>query len=369
MSVSAIRILLVEDNPGDARLVKEALTGAGQGSFQLTHAADLGSALEGLRRETYDVVLLDLGLPDSQGLETLSTAHGEAPEVPIVVLTGLSDETLGVEAVKSGAQDYLFKGHIESRLLARSVRYAIERQRVEEELGRRATALAKAEEAQRARRRIIAAQEALRREIASHLHGRVQGRLLALRGMLQLAAMKDDLSPETSKVMGQVVEGISEVVEQEISVLSRQLYPSILRLGITPALQSLGDQFRASLTVDVEIDEGLERLAGGDRTLVPEPVRLAAFRIAESALNNVVKHAQASRATVRLERSSEQWLWLTVGDDGRGFDVESVVGGLGLAEMGDYAESVGGECVIHSAPGRGTEITATLCLDGASGRR
>ena len=137
MNLEGIRVLLVEDNPGDARLFVELVRETGSGHLKLEHVERLSSALERLSREHFDVVLLDLSLPDAQGLDTLTRAHGHAPKVPIVVLTGLDDELLAVKAVRLGAQDYLVKGHVDGDLLVRSVRYATERGRAMEALERR----------------------------------------------------------------------------------------------------------------------------------------------------------------------------------------------------------------------------------------
>lgn len=127
-----IKILLVEDNPGDSRLIREMLAEAMGVTFDLEYADRLQAGLEHLSEGRIEVVLLDLGLPDSQGLETLSRTYAQAPEVPIVVLTGLDDEMLGVQAVNKGAQDYLIKGQADKNLLVRAIRYAIERKRTED---------------------------------------------------------------------------------------------------------------------------------------------------------------------------------------------------------------------------------------------
>jgi signal transduction histidine kinase len=127
-----VSILLVEDNPGDRRLICEILAEAGSATFDLKHADRLQAGLEYLDKNRVDVVLSDLGLPDSQGLETLSRIYAQVPEVPIVVLTGLNDEMLGVQAVNKGAQDYLIKGQVDANLLVRTIRYAIERKQAEE---------------------------------------------------------------------------------------------------------------------------------------------------------------------------------------------------------------------------------------------
>ena len=129
-----IRVLLVEDNPGDARFILEMLRDVQADLFALEQVDRLAPALERLSRAAVDVVLLDLDLPDSKGIETFHRAHDGAAGQPIIVISGLDDETLALEAVRSGAQDYLVKGRIEGHLLARVIRYAIERQRTEVQL-------------------------------------------------------------------------------------------------------------------------------------------------------------------------------------------------------------------------------------------
>ncbi len=137
MNLEGIHVLLVEDNPGDARLFAELVRETDAGRLKLEHVERLSSALERLRSEPFDLVLLDLSLPDEQGLNTLVRAHACAPKVPIVVLTGLDDEALAIKAVRAGAQDYLVKGRVDGDLLVRSIRYATERGRALEALERR----------------------------------------------------------------------------------------------------------------------------------------------------------------------------------------------------------------------------------------
>ena len=131
MSPKPIRVLLVEDNPGDARLIREMLAGAEAQVFSVEWVSRLADGLEKLSQDQIDVVLLDLGLPDSQGLETFIKAHDHAPQVPFLVLTGLADETLALTAVRKGAQDYLFKDETHPNLLLRAIRYATERKQAE----------------------------------------------------------------------------------------------------------------------------------------------------------------------------------------------------------------------------------------------
>jgi serine phosphatase RsbU (regulator of sigma subunit) len=122
-----VTVLLIEDNRGDARLIQEYLAEVEGLSFTLEVHERFVTGLERLARGGIDVVLLDLSLPDSRGLETFVRLHREGPAVPVVVLTGYNDEILAVKAVQEGAEDYLVKGYVTSNLLARSLRYAIER--------------------------------------------------------------------------------------------------------------------------------------------------------------------------------------------------------------------------------------------------
>lgn len=128
-----LRILLIEDNPGDARLIEEMLKEAGV-RFEMKFVDRLLSATKQIKLYGFDVILLDLGLPDSQGLGTLTKLNEIKPEAPVIVLTGLADEAIGTQAVKEGAQDYLIKGQIDKNQLSRSINYAIERKRAEKAL-------------------------------------------------------------------------------------------------------------------------------------------------------------------------------------------------------------------------------------------
>lgn len=129
-----MNILLVEDNPGDVRLLREMLQEGDANLFTLAHVASLTSAQLRLAQDAFDLVLSDLSLPDSHGLQTFQRLHEFAPDVPIIVLTGTNDEALAVKAVQTGAQDYLVKGQVDTHLLVRAMRYAIERHRMQESL-------------------------------------------------------------------------------------------------------------------------------------------------------------------------------------------------------------------------------------------
>ncbi|HUU63022.1 MAG TPA: response regulator [Dehalococcoidia bacterium] len=136
MESEKIEVLLIEDNPGDARLIQEMLTEAGEAWFRVEYADRLSRGLEHLKNGGVDVVLLDLSLPDGQGLDAFEKVQAQVPAVPVVVLTGFDDETLAVEAIRHGAQDYLVKGDVDSKVLYRAVRYSVERKRAVEDAKR-----------------------------------------------------------------------------------------------------------------------------------------------------------------------------------------------------------------------------------------
>src|SRR6202165_274626 len=131
--MKALQILLVEDNAGDARLFREMFTQERPGSFNLTHVLRMSEAEIHLAKGGVDVVLLDLGLPDEHGLDTVRRSLAGAPGAPVMVLTGLEDETRATEAMMEGAQDYLIKGQIETRALPRALRHAVERHQMQKE--------------------------------------------------------------------------------------------------------------------------------------------------------------------------------------------------------------------------------------------
>jgi two-component system cell cycle sensor histidine kinase/response regulator CckA len=178
-----LKVLLVEDNLADARLVREMLKDAHR-PVELTHAARLRDALEFLRTEGFNAILLDLNLPDSEGMNTFLRARAEALHAPIVVLTGLADEEVAARAVREGAQDYLVKAEVDGPLLYRSLRYAVER---------------------------YASDEAIRRSEAlyrSLIAGSIQGVMIHVDGTIRLA------NPALAAMLG--LEGPEELIGKPV---------------------------------------------------------------------------------------------------------------------------------------------------------
>ena len=134
MSDERLQVLLVEDNAGDARLIQESLSETKGEPFEVEIADRLSAALERLGKGGIDAVLLDLALPDSQGWGTFDTIRGKAPTIPVIVLTGLGDEALALKMVKKGAQDYVAKMELNGGILPRAIRYAVERERTDQQI-------------------------------------------------------------------------------------------------------------------------------------------------------------------------------------------------------------------------------------------
>ncbi len=141
-----IKVLLVEDSASNALLLEESLATTRPGEFQFTHVERWAEAAHCLREHQFDVLLLNLSLPDLEGRHTFLRARAAAPQLPIVVLTGQQDEAVGLEAVRHGIQDYLFKGQDDARQTVRAIRYAIERKRAEDHLKRTEAALRESEQ-------------------------------------------------------------------------------------------------------------------------------------------------------------------------------------------------------------------------------
>jgi phosphoserine phosphatase RsbU/P len=191
----ALRVLLVEDNAGDARLLREMFSKESAGSFELTHKTRMSEAEAYLARGGVDVVLLDMGLPDGQGIENLRRARAAAPDVVMMVLTGLDDEGLAAEAIKEGAQDYLIKGQIENRALPRALRHAMDRQRMQAESDR-----------------MRSLQLQLRDDFLSHVSHELRSPLTSIYSFTTIVA--DGLAGETSPQQGDCLQIVLRNVRQ-----------------------------------------------------------------------------------------------------------------------------------------------------------
>lgn len=134
MQSDVMKVLLVEDNPGDARLVSEALKESGENQTELKHVETFQNAVDILNSEAFQLILLDLTLPDSQGVETFSRMKKMFPNIPIVVLTGYEDENMAFDALQEGIEIYLIKGKVDANLLKQALEYAVKKSRLLSEM-------------------------------------------------------------------------------------------------------------------------------------------------------------------------------------------------------------------------------------------
>lgn len=220
----------------------------------------------------------------------------------------------------------------------------------------------------RSRVRIIEAQESLRKEIAQQIHGTIQNRLMVL--LIKMKTLAKSLPRSSATELNSMWEMLENLLETIVRPISHRLYPAILQWGLIPGVQSLGDQLATVLNVDIEIDSQLKKQEVDNQALIPEKIRLVAYRVVEESLINCTKHAQCNKVIIRLDLLDDKQLRLTIQDDGCGFNVDQVSKGLGIANMRDIAQVVGGRCTINSAKGQGSEVTAILPLtEDGSGHR
>lgn len=367
-----LRLLLVEDNPGDARLLRALLLESAPASWELVHAARLADAEPYLAAGGIDAVLLDLSLPDAHGLETVARMRALAAELPIVVLTGTDDEALAVQAVQAGAQDYLVKGHADGRLLLRAVRYALERHRLQQERGalleRERQARAHAEAAARARDEVLG--------IVSHdLRN-------PLSTIAQCAGVLLDRPPEHEGerrellvTVQQAVSWMQHIMRDLLDVTS--IEAGRLRVRQAPhaagellfgAFELLEPQATArGLRLMIHADAGLPDVAA-DR----ERVLQVLLNLGGNALKFTPAGGRVTLAALRADGA----VAFQVADTGQGIPAEHLPhvfdrfwqartaqrggAGLGLAIARGIVDAHGGTLDVTSEVGRGTTFTFTI---------
>jgi phosphoserine phosphatase RsbU/P len=376
MPDQVVRILLVEDNPGDARLIRETLREAVSFRFELTHEHRLGGARERCLEGAIDVVLLDLSLPDAHGLQTVTECLGFAPRLPIVVLTGLDDETVAVQAVQAGAQDYLVKGQVESTLLVRSIRYAMERKRLDLErlqlLAREREARGLAEGAVRARDEVL--------RVVSHdlgnslsavkIHAVVLGRVLGLRGepLEEEVGTRIEAIKDLVLQMNRLRQDLLDIASIEAGHLSIEPSTQEVSALLDSALQTLRDRLEEkAIRLEVKVEEETPPVLA-DRGRV--------LQVLGNLLGNAAKFTpDEGRITVRADRVGGM-VRFSVSDSGMGIAPEHLPHifdrfwkmksgnpggtGLGLAIARGIVEAHGGSIEARSRQGQGTTLTFTL---------
>ena len=348
-----IRVLLIEDNEGFSHFIRYQLQQQQHhGVFTLVTADSLAAGLAVIDAGGIDVILLDLGLPDSARFETFTAVYGRAPQIPVIILTVLDDDEIALKAVRAGAQDYLVKDQLDGSLLVRSVRYALERAGAEQQLRQLSS-------------RLLQLQDEERRRLARSLHDTTAQNLAAL-GM-NLSLLKT-LLPAANKEAARVVDESAAFVDQcfvELRTMSYLLHPPLLdELGLGGALRDYADGFaeRSGIRVDLELPHGMGRL--------PRPVEHAVFRVAQESLANIHRHSGSPTASIILTLQDDA-VRIAIRDAGCGFDpahaqpADGAIAGLGvgIAGMHERVRQLGGQIEIESGP-TGTTVSAAVPLTG-----
>jgi PAS domain S-box-containing protein len=224
-----------------------------------------------------------------------------------------------------------------------------------------ATNLARTRELQASRQRMVEAGESVRKEMARQLHGGVQNKLIVLAHQVHHLTTHAS-SDEMAHHLEGIEQSLKSVIDKDVRQVSRQLYPSVLSSGLVPGLQSLLEGIDQTLGISLNLDQNLILSEREENKLIPESIRLAAYRVIEEAVTNAVKHANASQVQIDVGYEADVSLKISVSDDGQGFDIVKTNLGFGTLLLHDLAETSGGSCSILSEPGKGTHITATFPL-------
>jgi signal transduction histidine kinase len=361
MSNGGTRILLVEDNVDDADLVSALLTRSSKLTVRITRATRLSEALERLGKELFDLVLLDLGLPDSFGLDTFTGVHTAFPDVPVIVLTGLDDEATAFDAVQRGAQDYLDKGGLNSDLLLKAVRYALERQKLLADLRNRIAEIGKLQ-----RERV---------DILSMFAHDIKNALVPAVGFLERI-----LSGKTDKMQDRLERTHEELLAIERLVTNFMDFARIDTMKYRPRPGS----FDMDAVIRRQLENALVKAEKKNITLHYEPDDSVAVveaddtmieRVIMNLLDNAVKYTDPGGTVVVRPLGRETEIQVEIRDSGRGiadnhlpfvFDAfyrisrDQKGSGLGLAITKMIVEAHGGRIWVESSPGKGSTFGFSL---------
>lgn len=361
------RILLIEDLPIHIHLIQACLQRA---NVVLDSALSLGEGLQKLEQAAYDVILLDLGLPDSRGLATFQRLHQAFPFIPIIIFSSTDDEETALLAVQTGAQDYLIKNaslFVEGAglpLIYRSIAYAIERHRIQSELLQERRLLEQRVEErtkelreantrlQRLASSLVSAQEDERRRISLELHDEAGQFLTALQLSLnQIQRQLKESSPLLAAEL-QEAQQLTDTLINQLRNLAHQLRPPAIDVvGLNQALEDYCRKIARQSGIAISY-------SGSNASSLPGYVQLSLYRAVQEALTNVIKHAHASQVSVQLKVEADH-TQLVIADNGCGFespDPAASAKGIGLAGMKDRIEAVGGWLRITSRPGAGARL-------------
>jgi signal transduction histidine kinase len=382
MPGNAVKILLVEDDLAEARLLHEVLKSFGLNQFNLVHVKRLGEALQQLKQNCFDVILLDLTLPDSQGLDSLKSIIHHAPNLPVVVLTNTNDDQLAIAAVRQGAQDYLVKRNINVEGLVRSLQYAIERKRVaeilreenevlEHQIREQTAQLIKAQKINQFKSDFVA--------MFSHDFRNPLTTIIASAGLLQ--QNKYEL-PEEKKLMllqhilsagrnlAQLLEEALFIGKSDSEQLPYQPQSLNLELFCRHLIEKLQFNLARQNQIIFTIEGNFQDTIWDENLLQHILGNLLTNALKYSPKNSLVKFEIINQGTTALFRIEDQGIGIPADELEhlctsfyRGSNVRRIPGtGLGLAIVKRCVEVQQGTIEFQSQEGIGTVVTVTLPL-------
>ncbi len=358
------RILLIEDEADNAMII-QALLRRERDTIEVTWKETLADGLATLRSQEFDLVMLDLNLPDSSGDATFERALVYTDQVALIIITSNDNETWARLAVQQGAQDYLLKSEINQRMLWRAVNYAIERKRAQralresrdrlEALVQERTAALRVvlEESRLLTARLVSVQENERRHLSRELHDEIGQILTSLKLKLEgVAAQSITPLPALAEAQ-QIVQELSVQMRE----ISHTLRPTLLDdLGLLPTLLSHFKRYTERTGIKVHFHHShLE-----DRRFMPD-LETTVYRLVQESLTNVARHADSPEVNIDVCLDGEV-LSLQIADTGKGFDPAKVQtrASNGIRGMRERVVLLNGKLRIDSGPATGTIITALL---------
>lgn len=341
-----IDILIVEDNPADVFVLRKMLNASALQINTLFTTDKVLEAREALNTHHFNIALLDLSLPDSFGLDTFLGIKASVKKIPVIILTGLNDAGIALEALKQGAQDYLVKGKFNSDLLTRAIQYSLERKKAEEALKEQQQA-----EQKKITAAVLKALESDRAYLGEELHDNIN-QILAT-SMLYLEHAKTNLEVR-DEMIAKSLDVIAFAVE-EIRKLSRQLIVTdVMDIGLKKAIREMIANIQMVKKIDISLS-----MENFPEKKLDENIKIAVYRIIQEQLTNILKHAAASSVLLLLHKKGKQ-VTLEIIDNGKGFDPTQHRKGVGITNITSRASLFDGDVTIDSAPGKGCKLKVTL---------
>ena len=339
------RILLVEHAVEDAVLITTMVEDLIGDHGVVRHVQSLDQAVRTLGDEAFDVVLLDIALPDSEGTQSVLHLARVDATVPIVVLTNPENEAASIEAMQLGAEDFLVKGLIRPRTLERSLRYAAERKRL-------------AARQRQLEKQVINVLSDEQVRIAQELHDGVGQSLTGLAMLASsLSRRLKPISVKESEQASSIAKGIQDTA-RELRQIMRGLNPlEVESYGLPDALKRHCDRVQSAAEIDVRLH------CDFDATKISADTAGHLYRIAQEAMHNATRHGQAKSIKVSLTQHGDRCL-LQILDDGKGFDSGTEYEGFGLRIMAYRISLMRGKLEVHSKPNEGAVIRCSIPIAG-----